>query len=522
MICIPITGATHEEALLAVERSALAADAIELRMDLIAAGDLPKLIAAARNASGCVKIIVTCRRPEEAPPRPSGEMTAGKKVMSQTAKMNLLNKAVTMGADFVDIELACGEEDIGRLQAFIRKQKSATRIIVSWHNLSKTPSLAALKSIFQACVRAGADIVKIVPYAANLEDNLKILKLIAFAKARERMIIAMCMGEKGKISRVAAPLLGSFLTFAVLPEGRQSAPGQLTVGEMKQFRRLLQNDESGAQASLTPSGQTNFVLLGNPVGHSLSPLMHNTALAAMKIDGRYSAFCVSDLSAAVTGVRGMNIRGASVTIPFKTSVMEFLDVIDGDAAALGAVNTIVNDGGRLTGFNTDWLGLAQALKVQLHIAGKTFVILGAGGTARAAAYGIQKEGGKVVIANRTQDKGKALAARFDCPFYSLARIGGIKADCLINTTPVGMYPHVEQSPVEAAALANYPVVADVIYNPLMTRLLRDAKAKSCKIISGLEMFVHQGAGQLKLWTGKEAPLALMRKTVRERLEKLES
>lgn len=127
-----------------------------------------------------------------------------------------------------------------------------------------------------------------------------------------------------------------------------------------------------------------------------------------------------------------------------------------------------------------------------------------------------------MIVNRTADKGRVLAARFDCPFYPLAAMGKIKADCLINTTSVGLYPQVDESPVEASVLVNYPVVADVIYNPLMTRLLRDAKVKGCKIISGLEMFVHQGAGQLKLWTGKEAPLALMRKTVRERLEKIES
>jgi shikimate dehydrogenase len=163
----------------------------------------------------------------------------------------------------------------------------------------------------------------------------------------------------------------------------------------------------------------------------------------------------------------------------------------------------------------------QVLENKISISGKTFVILGAGGTARAAAYGIKKEGGRPIIVNRTQEKGKALAARFDCPFYPLADIGKIQADALINATSVGMYPQIHQSPVDAAIPANYQVVVDVIYNPLKTKLLRDAEVKGCKIVSGLEMFVCQGAGQLKLWTGREAPLALMKKTVRERLENLE-
>jgi shikimate dehydrogenase/3-dehydroquinate dehydratase type I len=479
-------------------------------------------MAAARNASKRVKIIVTCRRPEESLASDAGGTAANNKGMTEAAKMNLRKQAVTLGADFIDIELACGEKVIAQLQAFRRKQKSPAQIIVSWHDIAKTPSLTKLKSIFQACAKTGADIVKIVPYARTGQDNLKVLGLLAHAKTQRCPLIAMCMGEEGKISRVLAPLLGSYLTFAVLPGLRQSAPGQLTVSAMRDFQNLFESDRRAIQTGLMPPDQANFVLLGNPVRHSLSPLMHNRALPAMGIDGHYSAFCVSDLGDAIAGIRGMNIRGASVTIPFKTAVMEYLDAIDGDAAALGAVNTIVNDRGCLAGYNTDWLGLVQALKDQMDIAGKSFAILGAGGTARAAAYGITKEGGRVVIVNRTADKGRALAARFDCPFYPLSAIGKIKADCLINATSVGMYPHVEQSPVLVSALAHYPVVADVIYNPLMTRLLRDAEAKGCKIISGLEMFVHQGAGQFKLWTGKEAPLALMRKTVHERLKKLAS
>ena len=168
--------------------------------------------------------------------------------------------------------------------------------------------------------------------------------------------------------------------------------------------------------------------------------MHNAALKEMGIEGNYSAFCVHDLGGAIQGMRGMNIRGASVTIPFKVAVMEYLDDIDDDALKIGAVNTIINNNGRLTGYNTDWLGLILTLQEAMTIKNKTFVIIGAGGTARAAAYGIMKEGGFPVIVNRTREKGKILSDKLNCPFYSLAEIGRIKADCLINTTPVGMYP----------------------------------------------------------------------------------
>jgi shikimate dehydrogenase len=248
--------------------------------------------------------------------------------------------------------------------------------------------------------------------------------------------------------------------------------------------------------------------------------MHNAALADLSHDGHYSAFCVYDLAAAMAGIRGMDIRGVSVTIPYKVTVMELLDNVDADALNIGAVNTIINDNGRIIGFNTDWRGLVLTLKETMTIKDKKFVIIGAGGTARAAAYGIIKEGGTPIIANRLSEKGKILSAKFHCRFYPLAEVGKIAADCLINTTPVGMYPHVDESPVDAGVLAGYKYVMDVIYNPLKTKLLQDAEMLGCHTFSGLDMFVHQGAEQLKLWTGKEPNRGLMKKVVLERLSKI--
>lgn len=261
-----------------------------------------------------------------------------------------------------------------------------------------------------------------------------------------------------------------------------------------------------------------FALFGNPVGHSLSPAMHNAALKEMSINGLYVPVLVEHLEAAVKGIRGLGLRGVSVTIPFKTKIMKYLDVIDRDSRRIGAVNTVVNRKGRLVGLNTDWQGIVETLSAVMTIRGKSVMILGAGGTARAALFGILKKGGKPFIVNRTAQKGRRLAKEWGCPFYPIEAIKNIKADCLINTTPVGMFPNMDQSPVNRTLLNNFDVVMDVIYNPLRTTLLKDAEKAGCMILSGLDMFIHQGAEQLKLWTGQEPPREAMRHVVQEALE----
>ncbi len=262
-----------------------------------------------------------------------------------------------------------------------------------------------------------------------------------------------------------------------------------------------------------------YAVFGNPVGHSLSPIMHNAAFKRMKIDAHYVPFCVKNVGDAVRGIRGLDIRGVSVTIPFKTTVMPYLDEVDESSLRIGAVNTILNDGnGRLEGFNTDWIGLNRDLKESLEIRGKTFAILGAGGAARAAVFGILKEGGIPVIFNRTTETGEEVAREFSCPFYSLSEIEKIKADCLINTTSVGMAPDIEKSPLMKESLINFRWVVDIIYNPLKTKLLREAEEAGCTVLDGVGMFIHQGAEQTKIWMGIEPPRALMRGVVLESLK----
>jgi len=269
------------------------------------------------------------------------------------------------------------------------------------------------------------------------------------------------------------------------------------------------------------SGPRIFALFGNPVGHSLSPLMHQTAYREMKIDAVYVPFCVRILEEAVRGIRGMGIRGVSVTLPFKSEVLRHLDEVEESARRIGAVNTIVNEEGRLQGYNTDWLAFVRDLKEFMPVRGKTFGILGAGGAARAVLFGILSQGGKAVVLNRTEEKGETLAKEFGCPFLPLSETGTLEADCIVNTTSVGLAPQVENSPLEGRIPGKVSRVVDIIYNPLETKLLKDARKAGCRTRSGLGMFVHQGAEQIRLWTGAEPPVESMKRAVREMLAKNE-
>ena len=262
-----------------------------------------------------------------------------------------------------------------------------------------------------------------------------------------------------------------------------------------------------------------YGVLGNPIHHSLSPVMHNAAFKAAEVNAFYGAFESSDLEGSIGGMRALSICGMSVTIPFKTSVIPYLDELDSLAEQIGAVNTIVNVKGRLKGYNTDGLGAMKALEGKIDLAGKRCVLVGAGGAARGIGFMARERGMKLVVVNRSMDRGFALADFLECPFIPLERIQAIHANVLIQSTPVGMFPHENISPVPDYVFQKDMVVMDAIYNPLETRLLKNARAKGCTTISGLEMFIHQGAEQFRLWTGLNPPVDIMRAVVKKALLK---
>lgn len=272
-------------------------------------------------------------------------------------------------------------------------------------------------------------------------------------------------------------------------------------------------------------------LFGRPVGHSLSPLMHNRAFAACGMNYRYAAFDIApeQVGEAVAAIRALGLRGVNVTIPYKVTVMDYLDEVDEEAKVIGAVNTIVNDGGKLIGYNTDGRGYVRSLieETGVDLAEQSAMLLGAGGAARGVAVALLRAGlSSLIIVNRTEEKAEQLAEQLRM-LHPKAQIMSLPmnvaaetlAGCtlLVQTTSIGMHPNTGLSPIASEALHEGLLVSDLIYNPLETRLLRDAKEKGACIHHGLGMFIYQGALSFEYWTGQAAPIQVMRNTVAEAL-----
>lgn len=267
--------------------------------------------------------------------------------------------------------------------------------------------------------------------------------------------------------------------------------------------------------AMTINGKTAlYGIIGNPVSHSLSPLMHNAAFSELGENSVYLPFAVVELAAGIEAMKALGVKGASVTIPYKEAVIPLLDEIEEVARQIGAVNTLVIEdvGGkkRICGSNTDWLGATRALAEKLSLAGTQVVLLGAGGSARAIGFGLRQLGAQVVLCSRTEARGRALAGDLGCPWHSLEDMATLTGAVLINATSVGMQPDSQVSPVPPEILGRFQVVMDIVYAPLETLLLREAKSAGCQVINGLEMLLYQGVAQFELWTGKAAPVALMR------------
>ncbi|MEX1224082.1 MAG: shikimate dehydrogenase, partial [Pirellulales bacterium] len=325
--------------------------------------------------------------------------------------------------------------------------------------------------------------------------------------------VGMCMGEMGTPSRILGGRFGAPFTYATFHHERALAPGQLSFQEMKD---VYHYDAINRETNV-------YAVIGDPIGHSLSPLVHNAAFRAEGINAVYIPFRVpkSQLKKFLTDAPLFGIRGLSVTIPHKETSLRVATKLDRAAREIGAVNTIVFENNGMTGYNTDCRAamdsLAQATPAAAEeqgLAGRTCLVLGAGGAARAICYGLKRRGATVVIASRTREKADKLADALDCKAIDWSARSITSFDVLVNCTPVGMHPDVDASPFEKHHLKPSHVVFDTVYNPETTLLLKNARSQSCKIVTGLEMFVRQAALQFKLFTGHAAPVDLMRDTVR--------
>ncbi len=453
-LCVPITARTLPEALDDIREANKVADLIELRLDYL---DTP-------SPENIQKLIDVCDKPVIATYRKDNAIP-------------ILKSALDAGADYIDVEE-------------ITPELPLDRCIYSVH-LKDTPPL---EEMYRSMKASGAAIIKIVPTANTFMDNLAVLNLLE--QCPEDQLIAFCMGEKGVISRYFAPAHGSFCTFGALSKSKESAPGQPLAIHLKKRKVNQKTSVCG--------------VIGDPIAQSLSPAIHQAAYEKDGLDFLFLPFHVKkeELSDILNFMRQFPLKGLAVTIPHKEAVIPLLDEVDEEAQSIGAVNTIVNDKGKLKGYNTDIIGAVKPLKKRIDLKGKRALILGGGGAAKAFVYGLQKEGAEVKVLGRNPDKLKNL----NCQTGTLEELENElpHTDILIQTTPVGMSPHIDKTLVPTDFLHKGLLVFDCVYNPLKTRLLKDAQAKRCETISGLEMFIGQACKQYKLFTGQTADVEVMR------------
>src|SRR3990172_2754246 len=477
MICIPIIANKLPGALHDMAEASMVADIIELRIDYIKDVDLKRLL------EKRIKPVIVTNRPV----REGGKFNG-----SEEERIALLKLAIRLRADYVDIE----HDSIQNIRRDT-VHRVPTKIIVSYHNFRETPD--DLTTIYNRLSQSGADIVKIVTHANSITDNVRIYRLL---QQSQRPIISFCMGELGIISRILYKRFGSYLTFASLQAGKESAPGQINIHELLNTYQARRQDNHSAI----------YGLIGNPVSHSISPIIHNTLFKELNFNGIYVPFKVDNIGDFIREFRGLDVKGYSVTIPHKESVVNHLDAIDPIAKKIGAVNTIVNKDGRLVGFNTDCEAAIKVLEgvdlVSTKSLGETYLkekkvtIIGAGGVARAIAFGLKERQAQITIINRNHERAQSLARDVGCLVRKFDEPQALDTDILINATPVGMFPKINETPIDKHKLKPNMIVFDTIYNPIETKLLHEAKAQGCKTINGLSMFVHQAAAQFKLWTGQ--------------------
>ncbi|OSX70753.1 hypothetical protein BU14_0673s0005 [Porphyra umbilicalis] len=518
LVCTSVTASTAVAVLADFHKAAAAgADLVELRVDLLDAGeDWEHPLSASP-----LPVIVTNRAAWE----------GGQCTLPEADRLATLVRAEAAGAAFVDVELAAAapfqaaRASSGAPPSRGGGKGGACRLILSHHNFERPLTHDEASKVYADAVAAGADIVKVAMAATSAADVGVVFDLLSAAKVPT---IALAMGAHGVISRILTPKYGGFLTFTCVAAGAESAPGQLDTATLLSAYPFR---------SITPATAV-YGVIGCPIGHSMSPALHNAALSAAAIDAVYVPLLVDggDLDRFLTAVRPHGFVGFSVTLPHKLDALAACgDAVDPVAARIGAVNTLVaDDGGPLgyRGYNTDWTGALDAVEARRTVRDASVMVLGAGGAGRALAFGAVARGaGLVIIVNRSGDKARALAAELrtpTCPTVAttpdaatdLPFVAGV--DIVMNSTSVGMHPGVDATPVDAALFVDRgaPLVFDAVYNPLETRLLREAAAAGCVTVSGVEMFVRQAAAQFQLWFPERTPdVGLMREVVLAALAK---
>ncbi|KAK6122628.1 hypothetical protein DH2020_043627 [Rehmannia glutinosa] len=472
LICAPLMADTVDQVVELVHKAKLkGADIVEIRLDHLKSfnpqGDIEKLIK-------------ECPLPTLFTYRPVWE--GGQYDGDENSRFVALRLAMELGADHIDIELKAAHE----FNNFMRGNKpEKCKVIVSSHNYDNTPSAEDLGNLVARIQASGADIVKFATTATDITDVARVFQITVHSQIP---IIAMVMGERGLISRILCPKFGGYLTFGTLEPGKVSAPGQPTIEELVSLYnfRLMDSDTKV------------FGIIGKPVSHSKSPKLYNRAFKEDGVNGVFVHLLVDDVPKFFETYSSSDFSGFSCTIPHKEVALTCCDEVDPVAKVVGSQH--------------------GASGIGSPLAGKLFIVIGAGGAGRALAYGAKEKGARVVIANRTYDRARELAELVGGQALSLAELDSFHPETgmiLANTTSIGMQPKVEETPVSKEALKYYELVFDAVYTPKITRLLREAEEVGAKIVTGVEMFIGQAYEQYERFTGLPAPKQLFKEIMKD-------
>ncbi len=489
-LCVSVQAGNMTDLLTLAERAARESNLIELRLDAIKP---PTAVGAPLRSFlrslPHVQVIATCRK----------QTYGGQYHGSAQGELHILLDAARAGCAVVDLELQSAERLSAHAVAELRQRAN---LIVSYHDYKSTP---ALEPLWKRLSAIPADIYKLVTTANQISHNATMLQFLE-AHSADHALVGFCMGEAGLLSRLLALRSGALFTFAALDPALATASGQPDLATMRELYRM------GAINRATRV----FGVLGHPLEHSLSPQMHSAAFQRVGLNAIYLPLASRKPTDVLDCADEIPLSGLSVTHPYKSAFLDQLERLDALAEAVGAINTVVRSQGKLYGYNTDIAGVVEPLGAALPLRGAKILVVGAGGAARAAVFGLRSRGAHVFIYNRTRAHAQALASAAKAKVVSRTDLKKLSFQALVHATPVGQYPKVQESLLESDEI-HAEVVFDLVYNPLETELARRARAAGARVINGVEMFVHQGARQFELWTGKPAPLDAMRAAVLKEL-----
>jgi len=488
MICVSIGRGRHRH-MIAEHRHLveLGAKLVELRLDYINGDVNVRRLLADRTGP----VLISCRR----------ENDGGKWGGSEDARQTLLRTAVAEGVEYIDLE-----DDI----AASIPRFGQTKRVISRHDFRKTPE--DLEQIHTQMADLDPDIIKLATLANHPHDNVRMLQLVAKS---EVPTVGVCMGDIGTPTRLLAGKFGAPFTYATFHHERTLAPGQLS---FKQMTEIYRYNNIGPDTAV-------YGVIADPIGHSLSPHVHNAAFEAQQMDAVYCPFRVpsDSLDQFMKDAPRLGIRGLSVTIPHKEAIARHLTKVDPAVKSIAAVNTVVFDGSEVIGYNTDYNSAMYCLENALGkvaatpspLKSKRVLVLGAGGVARPIVYGLRSREALVTVASRTKQRSDKLAKSFDCKAIEWEARHRAQCDIVVNCTPIGMHPNVDDSPIGKTFLKPSMLVFDTVYNPESTLLIKDARERNCQVITGVDMFEKQAELQFKLFTKQDAPVELMREVLKK-------